>query len=130
MTKKSNKQKTNLVSVEISPKSMKEDFLNLNTVFVDGGSQSNKPINPIRIEHGSSKTKKTVVISLSEHDLDIVNHHLLDVTKGVICRPKEESASINFLLPPRKEVLLTTASLSHSINNEKMWLGLSAIENA
>ena len=129
MIKKGNTQNTNLVSVKISPKSIKEEFLNLNLVFVDGGSQSNKPINPIRIEHGSSKKKKTVVISLSDLDLDIVNHHLLDVTKCVICRPKEESASINFLLPPREKVLHTTASLSHGSNNEKMWLALSAIED-
>ena len=58
MIKKGNTQNTNLVSVEISPKSTKEEFLNLNTVFVNGGSQSNRPINPIRIEHGSSTKKK------------------------------------------------------------------------
>ena len=61
--------------------------------------------------------------------MDSVNHHLLDVTKGVICRPKEEFASINFLLPPRETTLTTTASLSHEIHNEQMWLALSALKD-
>ena len=104
--------------------------MNLNAVFVDSGSQSNTPINPIIIEQGSLKKKKTIVISLSDLHLDTINHHLLDVTKGLISRPEEESTFIDFLLPPRREVLTTTASLSNPINNEKMWLALRAIENA
>ena len=102
--------------------------MDLNAVFVDGGSQSNTPINPIVTQQDSSKKKKTIVVSLSDLHLDTVNHHLLDVTKGLISCPEEESASINFLLPPRREVLITTASLSHPINNEKMWLALCAIK--
>ena len=94
------------------------------------GSQSNTPINLIIFQHGKSKKKKTVIISLRNLQLDIVDHHILDVSKGLISRPTAACTSVNFLLPPRKDVLTTTASLSNPINSEKFWLALYAIDDA
>lgn len=128
--KKSKKQMKHLFSVCSSVKSRPEEFLDSNTVFVDGGSQSNPPINPMISTHAKSNKKKIVILSLRNLQLDIVNHHIMDVSKGLISRPTEGCSTANFLLPPRKDVLTTTASLSNPLNNEKFWLALCAIEEA
>ena len=74
--KKSKKQMKHLFNVCSSVKSRPEELLDSNTVFVDGGSPSNPPINPMISTHGKSNKKKIVILSLRNLQLDIVNHIL------------------------------------------------------
>ena len=83
------------------------------------GSQSNTPINPTFSQHGKSNKKKTGIISLRNLQMDIVDQHILYVSKGLTSRPTEVCISVNFLLLPKKDILITTASLSNPINNDK-----------
>ena len=99
-------------------------------VFVDGGSPSNPPINPTICQNSKSKKKNRTILSIKNRDLDIADHHLHQISKGLLSRPPLASSSVNYLLPPRKDVITIIASLKNPKNNEKLWNALSAVEDA
>ena len=128
--KKGRKQVEHLFCVGTQSKSISCDLMDSHAVFVDGGSQSNPQFNPTIRQNSKSKKKNRIIISIRKGELDIVNHHLHHISKGLLLRPPLASASVNYLLPPRKDVPTTNASLKNPKNNKNLWHALSAVEEA
>ena len=88
------------------------------------------PINPNICPNGTSHKKETIIVSVRDGELDIVNPHIHHSYKGLLSRPHNVSASVNYLLPPRKDVLTTTASFKNLKIIVSLWNALSAVEDA
>ena len=96
-------------------------------VFVNGDNEGT-PINP---DFENSTNMSIAILSVATGDLHAPRDHLLDPSKGLVCRPSTNvNDAFSFMLVPRERALRTTGCYERGSQNKAICEALDALESA